>query len=103
MPDMIQTPEEIASSIVEKLNFSSNRMLNGRLVGEQCFAANAIADAIRNERQAGFTQKQIERGADALRRHEMSGRKLNDWNSISAAQRKKWIEKAKVVMEGFDA
>jgi hypothetical protein len=46
-----KTPERIASEIVEGLNFSSNRMLNGRLVGEQYFAAQAIAAAINAERK----------------------------------------------------
>ncbi len=46
-----ETPEQIACRIVDKLSFSSNRMLNGRLVGEQYFAAIAIAEAIRAERE----------------------------------------------------
>lgn len=45
-----KTPEQIASEIVEGLSFSSNRMLNGGLVGEQYFAAHAIAIAIQAER-----------------------------------------------------
>jgi hypothetical protein len=46
-----EAPEQIASRIVEGLSFSSNRMVNGRLVGEQYFAALAIAEAIRLERE----------------------------------------------------
>lgn len=42
--------EEIASEIVDGLHFSSNRMVNGRLVGEQHFAADAIARAIKLDR-----------------------------------------------------
>lgn len=45
-----KTPEEIASEIVGKLNFTSNRIVNGRWVGEQYFAKQAIAEAIRDER-----------------------------------------------------
>lgn len=47
----MNTPEQIALDIVGVLSFSSNRLLNGRLVGEQYFAAQAIADAIRAERE----------------------------------------------------
>lgn len=97
-----ETPTQIATRIVEGLSFSSNRMVNGRLVSEGYFAAVAIAEAIRNERMP-ITQAQIERAADALRRHEMSGRSLNDWNAISTAQRKKWVAKARVVLEASDA
>lgn len=46
-----KTPEQIASEIIEGLSFSSNRMLNGRFFGEQHFAAQAIATAIRAERK----------------------------------------------------
>lgn len=42
--------EEIASEIVDGLSFSSNRMFNGRLVGEQYFAAEAITRAIMLDR-----------------------------------------------------
>lgn len=42
--------EEIAAEIVDGLSFSSNRMLNGRLVGEQYFAADAIMRAIKIDR-----------------------------------------------------
>lgn len=45
-----KTPEQIASEIVNGLHFSSNRVVNGRLVGEQCFAFEAIVAAIRAER-----------------------------------------------------
>ncbi len=41
---------DIAAEIVNGLSFSTNRMVNGRLVGEQHFAAQAIANAIREER-----------------------------------------------------
>lgn len=41
----------------------------------------------------------IERAADALRRYEMKGRLLLDWDKISSAQRMKWCEKAKVALD----
>ncbi len=48
----MKTPEQIANEIVDQLSFSSNRMVNGRLIGEQYFAARAIAEAIRADRAA---------------------------------------------------
>lgn len=48
----MRSPEEIAQEIVNKFSWSSNRMLNGRLVGEQYFVAQAIADAIKADRAA---------------------------------------------------
>lgn len=56
----MKTPEQIALEVTERLSFSSNRMLHGRLVGEQYFAAQAIADALRQERS------EIKRLRDAL-------------------------------------
>jgi hypothetical protein len=46
-----KTPEQIAAEIVNGLSFTSNRLLDGRLVGEQYFAAQAIVSAIRAERE----------------------------------------------------
>lgn len=46
----MKSPDQIACDVVDKLSFSSNRMVNGRLIGEQYFAAQAIADAVRQER-----------------------------------------------------
>lgn len=46
----MKTPDQIALEVVDQLSFSSNRMLNGRLVGEQYFATMAVADAITTER-----------------------------------------------------
>lgn len=46
----MKTPEQIATDICDGLSFSSNRMVEGRLVGEQYFAAQAIAAAIQDER-----------------------------------------------------
>lgn len=42
--------EEIANEVVSNLSFSTNRMFNGRLVGEQFFAAEFIAGAIKADR-----------------------------------------------------
>lgn len=44
------TPQQVATEIVNGLSFSSNRMVGGRLVGEQHFAHEAIAKAIQDER-----------------------------------------------------
>jgi hypothetical protein len=46
----MKTPEQIAAEVVDQLSFSTNRMMNGRLVGEQYFAAEAIAQAIKVDR-----------------------------------------------------
>lgn len=46
----MKTPDQIAAEVVNGLSFSSNRMVNGRLIGEQYFAAQAVADAVRAER-----------------------------------------------------
>jgi hypothetical protein len=51
MSESVKTPEQIAREIVDRLSFSSNRMVEGRLVGEQYFAALAIAEAITAERK----------------------------------------------------
>lgn len=56
----METPETVAARVIDGLSFSSNRMVNGRLIGEQHFAAQAIADAIRCERL------EIKRLRDAL-------------------------------------
>jgi hypothetical protein len=46
----MKSPEDVAAEVVNGLSFSSNRMVNGRLIGEHYFAAQAVADAIRAER-----------------------------------------------------
>jgi hypothetical protein len=46
----MSSPEAIAADIVNGLCFSSNRMRNGRLVGEQHFAFEAIQSALAVER-----------------------------------------------------
>jgi hypothetical protein len=56
----MKTPDQIAAEVVNGLSFSSNRMVNGRLIGEQYFAAQAVADAVRAERA------EIQRLRDAL-------------------------------------
>ena len=47
----MKSPEQIAADLVSKFSWSSNRILNGRLVGEQYFVAQAVADAVRAERR----------------------------------------------------
>jgi hypothetical protein len=46
----VSSPDAIAADIVNGLCFSSNRMRNGRLVGEQHFAYEAIQAALAAER-----------------------------------------------------
>lgn len=46
----MKRPDQIAAEIVNDLSFSSNRMVNGRLIGEQYFAADAIMRAIKLDR-----------------------------------------------------
>ena len=58
MSKKMKTPEQIADEVINELRFSTNRMLDGRLVGEQHFAALAIAEAIRRERKRYDTIKQ---------------------------------------------
>lgn len=43
--------------------------------------------------------KSVERAADALRLHEMKGRVTLTWDRISAAQKRRWLEKAKIVLD----
>jgi len=40
--------------------------------------------------------------ADALREYEQKGKKLNPWHQISRAQRKRWIEKAEIVLHSYE-
>lgn len=56
----MKSPEQVALEVVDQLSFSSNRMVGGRLVGEQYFAAQAIAGAVSKERA------EIKRLRDAL-------------------------------------
>lgn len=62
--------DHIAAEVVDGLSFSSNRMLNGRLVGEQYFAADAIGRAIKLDRlhMAGSI------GMKEIRKHAGPGR-----------------------------
>lgn len=43
--------------------------------------------------------REVESAADALRLHEMKGRITLPWDKIAASQRRKWIEKAVVVLK----
>jgi hypothetical protein len=47
--------------------------------------------------------KFLEKAADALRLFEMKGRVTLGWDRISSAQRAKWREKAKIVLDAADA
>ncbi|RZN21957.1 hypothetical protein [Bradyrhizobium sp. Leo121] len=46
----MKSAEQIATDIVDQLSFSSNRMWNGRLVGEQYFAHEFIRKAVESDR-----------------------------------------------------
>jgi hypothetical protein len=50
MSEPVKTPEQIAAGIVNQISWSSNVMRNGRLIGEQHVVAEAVAAAIRAER-----------------------------------------------------
>lgn len=80
----MKAPEEIAREIVEGLSFSSNRMLDGRFVGEQYFAHAAILDAINAERL------EIVRLRDALHnvRCELNNQGTNNRLKASGHRRK---------------
>ena len=45
-----------------------------------------------------INQDQIDCGADALRRYEQGGKMLRDWGDLPTSTKKKWREKAQVVM-----
>ena len=49
------------------------------------------------------TATELDAVADALRQYEMSGRRLNSWDKISTAQRRKWREKANVALNALAA
>jgi len=49
--------EETATEIVNGLSFSSNRMVKGRMIGEQHFAYDAIVAALKDERERYDTIK----------------------------------------------
>ncbi len=42
-----------------------------------------------------------EQAADALRRHEQPGRKLNAWHIVSLAHRKRWLKKVEIVLSAY--
>jgi hypothetical protein len=50
MSEPVKTPEQIAAEIVNQFSWSSNVMRDGRLIGEQYVVAEAIAAAIRADR-----------------------------------------------------
>jgi hypothetical protein len=45
---------------------------------------------------------QIERGAKALREHQMAGRITLSWANVPRSQKKKWLEAAAVVIDAAD-
>lgn len=46
--------------------------------------------------------RKIERGAKALREHQMAGRFTVEWEKVPKSQRKKWIEAATAVLEAAE-
>ena len=42
-----------------------------------------------------------EYAADALRRHEQAGKRLNAWDTISATQKRKWLAKVEIVIKAI--
>ena len=49
-----------------------------------------------------ITQEQIENAADALRRFEQKGKRLNNFDSLPRATKKKWCQKVLIVLDGLD-
>ncbi|MDE2096819.1 MAG: hypothetical protein KGL39_06190 [Patescibacteria group bacterium] len=49
------------------------------------------------------TDQRIDAGADALRRHEQGGRILRPWLELPIATKRKWREKAEIVLRAADA
>jgi hypothetical protein len=48
-----------------------------------------------------MSNEALREAADALRRHEQKGRKLNAWYRISHGQRSRWLAKATIVLEAY--
>jgi hypothetical protein len=44
------------------------------------------------------TEAEIDRGAKALRERQMSGKKLNAWETLPTSTKKKWREHAEAVL-----
>ena len=44
----------------------------------------------------------LDKGADALRRYEQSGKRLNDWESLPRSTKEKWREKVRIVLSGME-
>ncbi len=49
-----------------------------------------------------FTLDEIDCGADALRRYEQGGKMLRDWIDLPTTTKKKWREKAGVVLSAVE-
>ena len=45
-----------------------------------------------------FNEEQIDAGAKALREHDMKGRITRPWDQVPKSDKKKWREKASVVL-----
>ena len=49
-----------------------------------------------------FTPDEIDCGADALRRYEQGGKMLRNWTVLPTATKKKWREKASIVLAAVE-
>ena len=49
-----------------------------------------------------YTIEQLDAGADALRRHEQSGKRLNDWSTLPRGTKEKWREKVRVAVSAME-
>ena len=47
-------------------------------------------------------QNKIDRGAKALRAHQMGGRFTVEWDRLPKGQKRKWIEAAAIVLDAAD-
>jgi len=53
-------------------------------------------------KQITLTDDEIDAGADALRRFEIQGMRLNDWNMLPNSTRKKWREKVRLIWSAIN-
>ncbi|MDE2096813.1 MAG: hypothetical protein KGL39_06160 [Patescibacteria group bacterium] len=82
---------------------------NARLIAAAPMAVNwkiqakaAEYDRLKAREAVPFTPKQIDCGADALRRHEQGGKMLRDWEDLPSGVKRKWREKAEVVISAAE-
>ena len=49
------------------------------------------------------TTEQVDRAADALRRFEQGGKRLNDWASLPKSTKEKWRKKVMVMIKAMES